>query len=429
MRIAFINWSARKFSGAEVYLDLVIPALARLGHQVALFCEYDQPADRRRIATPDCSPLWLVESDGAERALAEMQAWKPELLFSQGLTRPELELRTLAMAPALLLSHNYQGTCISGDKAFKLPTPRPCDRRFGWQCLLQFYPRRCGGLSPVTMSRLYRLNVTRQDVLRRYRMIMTISEHMRQEYLRHGFAPDAVRVVSSPIWSDEGESNGVGHGVSDGFDRRVPRTFDDEWRLLLAGRMVELKGGAVALAALPAVAHILDRRVRLIFAGDGPQRAAWEKAARRIERDNPRVAVEFNDWLDGPRFRALAATTHLVVMPSLWPEPFGLIGPEAGLSGVPSAAFAVGGIPEWLHDGVNGYLAPADPPTATGLAAAIVRCLRDPDEYAKLCSGALASARVFSVKEHIRRLTEIFSEVRDLRNDDAHPQPAVNTVD
>jgi glycosyltransferase involved in cell wall biosynthesis len=336
--------------------------------------------------------------------------------------------------------HNYQGTCISGDKAFKLPTPRPCDRRFGWQCLLQFYPRRCGGLSPVTMSRLYRLNGTRQDVLHRYRMIMTISEHMRQEYLRHGFARDAVRVVSSPIWSDEGESNGVGHGVpggqdvSDGFDRRVPPTSDEEWRLLLAGRMVALKGGAIALAALPTVARILDRPVRLIFAGEGPKRAAWEKAARRIERDNPRVAVEFNDWLDGPRFRALAATTHLVVMPSLWPEPFGLIGPEAGLSGVPSAAFAVGGIPEWLRDGVNGHLAPADPPSAAGLAEAIVRCLREPEEYSRLCAGALTAARAFSVKEHIRRLTDIFNEVSDSREvgdsrNDAHLQPAADSAD
>jgi glycosyltransferase involved in cell wall biosynthesis len=175
--------------------------------------------------------------------------------------------------------------------------------------------------------------------------------------------------------------------------------------------MVELKGGAIALAALPTVARILDRRVRLIFAGGGPERGAWEKAARRIERKNPRVAIEFNDWLDGPRFQALAATTHLVVMPSLWPEPFGQIGPEAGLSGVPAAAFAVGGIPEWLRDGVNGYLAPGDPPTADGLAAAIVRCLREPEEYARICAGAVASARAFSVEDHIRRLTEIFGEV------------------
>jgi glycosyltransferase involved in cell wall biosynthesis len=121
-------------------------------------------------------------------------------------------------------------------------------------------------------------------------------------------------------------------------------------------------------------------------------------------------------------------------MPSLWPEPFGLIGPEAGLSGVPSAAFAVGGIPEWLRDGVNGHLAPADPPSAAGLAEAIVRCLREPEEYSRLCAGALTAARAFSVKEHIRRLTDIFNEVSDSlkvgdSRNDAHLRPAADSAD
>jgi glycosyltransferase involved in cell wall biosynthesis len=64
-------------------------------------------------------------------------------------------------------------------------------------------------------------------------------------------------------------------------------------------------------------------------------------------------------------------------MPSLWPEPLGLSGLEALQLGTPVVAFATGGIPEWLEDGVDGYLAPADPPTAEGLASAIVKALND----------------------------------------------------
>ena len=80
--------------------------------------------------------------------------------------------------------------------------------------------------------------------------------------------------------------------------------------------------------------------------------------------------------------------SDLLVVPSTWPEPFGLIGPEAGLHRLPAAAFAVGGIPEWLSDGVNGRLAPGDPPSAAGLARAIVECVRDPAELARLRNGA-----------------------------------------
>ena len=94
-------------------------------------------------------------------------------------------------------------------------------------------------------------------------------------------------------------------------------------------------------------------------------------------------------------------------------EPFGLVGPEAGRFGVPAAAFDVGGISEWLHDGVNGQLAPGNPPTARGLADAIVRCLRDPVRYAKLRKGALETSLRFDMRRHIESLLGIFGQVAE----------------
>ena len=95
-------------------------------------------------------------------------------------------------------------------------------------------------------------------------------------------------------------------------------------------------------------------------------------------------------------------------MPSLWPEPFGLVGPEANRHGVPVVAFATGGIPEWLHDGVNGCLAPGDPPTAAGgLADALIRCIRSLESSDALTRGALAAARSRRDDQHLDALLEI----------------------
>jgi glycosyltransferase involved in cell wall biosynthesis len=112
--------------------------------------------------------------------------------------------------------------------------------------------------------------------------------------------------------------------------------------------------------------------VRLVVAGDGPDRARCERQATEVR--SSQIEVEFRGWIDAAGRSRVLADASVVVLPSLWPEPFGLSGLEAAAAGVPVAAFGVGGIPEWLHQDV-GRVAPADPPTADGLAAAILGCL------------------------------------------------------
>ncbi len=49
-------------------------------------------------------------------------------------------------------------------------------------------------------------------------------------------------------------------------------------------------------------------------------------------------------------------TADIIVVPSRWQEPLGLINLEAGACRKPVVATRVGGIPEVIEDGVNGYL-------------------------------------------------------------------------
>ena len=126
-------------------------------------------------------------------------------------------------------------------------------------------------------------------------------------------------------------------------------------------------------------------------------------------RQNSSVKIIFRPWLESPDLAAAFDGADLLVVPSVWPEPFGLTGPEAGLHSLPSAAFAVGGIPEWLHEGVNGHLAGAHPCTSDNLAAAIAESLRDESHYAHLRDGAHKVASQFNLATHVSRLLEILS--------------------
>jgi glycosyltransferase involved in cell wall biosynthesis len=284
-------------------------------------------------------------------------------LFVHGLTDPDIERRLLDVAPSVLLAHSYYGTCISGSKTRRLPWVQPCTRVLGPGCLAHFYPRRCGGLNPATLARDYRRQTDRLALLPQYASVLTLSAHMRAEYIRHGLA--AQRVWHLPRFLP---------GDALRFPATVePRPAATEVSVLFMGRIDPLKGCAVAIESLPRVQASLQRPVRLRVAGDGPDREHCERVAASNARGS--IGVSFEGWIDRTTRAQLLSTTDVLVFPSLWPEPYGLSGLEALAAGVPVAAFDSGAIREWLRDGIDGAVAPADPPTARGLAAAIVRCV------------------------------------------------------
>ncbi|HEV2904695.1 MAG TPA: hypothetical protein VGW32_06590, partial [Pyrinomonadaceae bacterium] len=196
MRIAVTYWTRRRVGGTESYLESIIPQLLAVGHEVGFWYEVDEPADRPVIELPPSVPVWCVSENGADEALRRLREWQPDVIYGQSLADPQLELETLKIAPGILFAHAYYGSCISGSKSFQRPTTRPCDRQFGWQCLVNYYPRRCGGLSPLTMIGEYRKQQSRRSLLSKYRFVVTHSTHMRDEYIRQGCEPARVQCLS-----------------------------------------------------------------------------------------------------------------------------------------------------------------------------------------------------------------------------------------
>lgn len=424
MRLAIVNWNRRKIAGTENYLSSLIPELHRLGHSIALWHERDEPPGRERIELPDGSPGWCVAELGRERALTALRQWQPDLLFVNSFVDPGVESATLNIAPAVFFAHAYYGTCVSQAKTFKYPVVRVCTRTFGLGCLLHYYPHRCGGLSPITMWQQYRLQSQRLENLRRYRAIITFSEHMRNEYIGHGFSPARVHCLSSAIDCGGNEafksgekrtlpsasinSDGEDHCVKSPRSETLPKRC---WRIAFLGRMEFLKGGHILLDALPHVSATLNCELRVTFAGEGPQRQLWQRKGEYLQSQLKGLSIEFVGWIEKPEVEMLLENCDLLVMPSLWPEPFGLVGLEAGDHGVPTAAFAVGGITDWLIDGVNGYTAPANPATAAGLAEAIIKCLADSVRHDSLRRGAASIAQQFTLQAQARALLEVFDKV------------------
>lgn len=393
MRIAVVNWSSRRVGGVEDYVSLLIPALVRAGMSVAFWHEVDEPLGRGRIDSRSAVANFCAAEMGVDAALDALRHWKPDLIYVQQLQNLDIEAKLLDIAPSVLCLHNYVGTCISGGKTFTRPTAVPCAREFGWPCLVHYFPRGCGGNNPVTMWQLFREQSDRLRRMQRYQAIVTYTEHMCRELARHRLAARALPFpVEQPGRSAAHASNGT-------------------WRLLFAGRMEPLKGGALLIDAMPELVALAKRPVSVVMAGEGGDRLAWETRARAVQQKTPNLTFKFPGWLPSDQLGTLMANADLLVVPSVWPEPFGLVGPFAGQHGLPAAAFAVGGIPEWVTDGVSGHLAPGDPPTPAGLSRAIFECLENPVHHAALREGALKMAGRFTLGHHMPPLLHIFEQI------------------
>ena len=395
MKILLVTCNRSIVGGIERYLQVLIPALLKRGHEVAILCERSAAPGAPTIDPPGAGlPVWLCEHARGTAALErDVADWAPDVIYAHGLESLALEDIWLDRYPAVWYAHVYMGTCTTGRKCHVFPQEQPCDRRFGPMCLAMHYPRRCGGLNPWRAWQAFQVQSRRQARLPDYRSILVASRHMYREYERHGVSPERLHRVPLPVTDSALQDRG--------FAPKMP-----EGELLFMGRLTDMKGVHKLIEAVPLAGQKLGRNLALTVAGDGPERAGLEILAGRLG-----VPVRFTGWVDGERKTELMRDASLLAVPSVWPEPFGLVGIEAGCLSLPAVGYQVGGIPDWLISGVTGELAASDPPTAAGLADAIVRALANPEHYSALRKGAWEHSRQFTMERHMAQVEPLLEAV------------------
>jgi glycosyltransferase involved in cell wall biosynthesis len=239
------------------------------------------------------------------------------------------------------------------------------------------------------MWQLFQMQSKSKSRLHEYQTVLVASRHMYQQYEQHGVSPSRLQLL--PLFATDHIA-----------PADPPLAKDISGRILFIGRLMDVKGVDYLIEAVSGAEEKLGRPLTLTIAGDGPDRGKLQEKARRLA-----VAVEFAGWADAEKKLELMRQADLLAVPSLWPEPFGLVGIEGASLGLPAVGFAVGGISDWLIPGVSGEIAPGDPPAVAGLTDAIVRALADPGHYNQLRRGAWEVAGKFSLDRHLEQLEGI----------------------
>ena len=389
MRVTFVSEEWQRNGGAGAYLRRLAAALAARGDAVQVV-----HADRAGVPLPGVTDVCLdqlvafasspARHAATSAALEAVAAFRPDVVHVHRCFNVDLEAALRARYRTTKTLHVYD-FCPTNTK-YHHALDRECAHPTGALCLPRMAYKRC------TTSRRPQVWLGMQRQVRvvnrsnaEYARLIVASAHVARQAVASGYPADQVAVV--PYFVD--------------VTAEAPPS--GERLILTAGRLVREKGFDLFIDAL---AHV-PAPWRAIIAGDGMERERLESRARDARLGG---SIEFVGWQSADAMEAWHRRAAVVVMPSRWPEPSGIVGLEAMAHGRPAVAFAVGGIPEWLDHGVTGLLAP--PLDAAALGGAIGTLLADPAAALRMGNQARArAAALFSSSRHLALLDQVYASL------------------
>jgi glycogen(starch) synthase len=181
-----------------------------------------------------------------------------------------------------------------------------------------------------------------------------------------------------------------------------PPTAQRPNELIFVGRLVAEKGLDVLLHAL-AVLRGRELLPRLTIVGSGPELAPTENLAIQL---GLREQIDFSGVKRGADLAGILQQHKILIVPSLYAEPFGVVALEGIASGCVVVGSSGGGLPEAI--GPCGVTFPNG--DASALAAALDGLLRQPDECAKMTESAAEHLGQFHPEIVAQAYLRIFEE-------------------
>lgn len=176
--------------------------------------------------------------------------------------------------------------------------------------------------------------------------------------------------------------------------------------VLFVGALVYLKGVQRLLEAMAEVRR-QQPQARLVIIGQGDYQDELELQAESLGLTEE---VEFVAPMSQTALRDYMRRCRLLVLPSL-SEGLGRVLIEAMACGRPVIGTRVGGIPDLIQDGVNGYLVPPD--AVAPLADRIAYLLTHPEEAVEMgARGRAFVTETFSTEEYVVGYRRVFEAAR-----------------
>jgi glycosyltransferase involved in cell wall biosynthesis len=407
VRILHVNKFLYRRGGAEAYMLDLAELQRAAGHQVEFFAmrhpdnlpatfadmfpshvEFETPPPT--LGAKARAAGRLLWSPSAARGMADvLRTFRPDVVHLHNiyhqLSPSILRSARRAGAPVVMTLHDYKLVC---------PTYRLLDRRGICEACIphRFWNptlRRCNRGS-LTASTLNGVEMTLHTVVGAYDPVhrFICPSRFLEGKMRAGRVdPHRLRWVPNYV-----DAAAISPKTTPGGD------------VVSVGRLSDEKGVDVLIEALARAPGL-----RADILGDGPARPELERLAAAL-RVQDRVTfhgrVSANDVYEGLR------AASVVAVPSRWYENMPITVLEAFAAGVPVVASDLGGLPELIDDGGDGFLVPPDEPGI--LAEALTSLAADPPRAFEM--GRAARTKVVdrhAPGSHLERIDAVYAEARD----------------
>jgi glycosyltransferase involved in cell wall biosynthesis len=338
MKLLFVHERFGALAGAEANLLATANELKQRGHQVGIVHGAHTGKGETAWTETFTDRFPLTEKNNLSAFETALEQFDPGFVYVHKMADLEvLEGLVSSNVPVIRMVHDHDLYCMRSYK-YQYFNRRICTRALSPFCV---FP--CGASLARNHDDGFPLRWVSYsdkkreiDLNRRFRRLIVATHYMKEELVRNGFDPARIEIHAP---------------VPRHCDHPMRSLFSDRNLIIYAGQIIRGKGVDVLLEALAQVRTPFEC---FIF-GDGNHRAYCERLSRKLGLEK---RVCFQGFVAQEALDTHYREASLMVMSSVWPEPFGAVGLEGMRHGLPVVAFDAGGIREWLTDGVNGYLVP-----------------------------------------------------------------------
>lgn len=175
-------------------------------------------------------------------------------------------------------------------------------------------------------------------------------------------------------------------------------------KLLFVGRLNPVKGVKYLIQTMNIIRNN-GYNAKLTIVGDGEDKQELQQLVKDL---NLGEYIDFIGRVENKEIPKYMANADIFVLPSL-SESFGIVNLEAMACGLPIVATRVGGLPEIIEDGVNGFL--VEPRNSGQLAKKIILLLNDDKLRMKIKKTNKEKAEQYDWSNIIIQLEGIYSSV------------------